>query len=183
MAARSADARREVAPADFKCAPAGTVFVLSMFGADGRPITWTSHGQDGFDCALNSSVTGDRFLWHDASYERAQLPQAHALRALWPLAAGKTGHFEYNPADGEDTQIDYRVLGFDQYWFPWGYVGAWAIERHVRQDGGKREYVATDYWAPSLAWKMGQNTVVKRGDWPDGEPPNWQVIAVQRPNG
>jgi hypothetical protein len=184
----SSAARLRSAPADFKCAAAGTVFTLSMFRGQGTPvgvpITWTSLGQEGFDCKMRSSATGERLLWHDAASELPFWPQAHALRDVWPLKAGKTAHFSYHPADDDGYDIDYRVLGFDQYWFPWGREGAWAIEEDVRMKGGAPEYRLTEYWAPSLGWKVGQETISLRGPWPENiVSPDWQVIAVQKPPG
>jgi hypothetical protein len=184
----SSAARVRPPPAEFKCAPAGTVFTMSMFRGQGTPngvpITWTSLGQEGFDCKMRSSATGERLLWHDAASELPFWPQAHTLRDVWPLQAGKTAHFSYHPADDDGYDIDYRVLGFDQYWFPWGRVGAWAIEDDVRMKGGAQEYRMTEYWAPSLGWKVGQKVVSLRGPWPENvSSPDFQVIAVQKPPG
>lgn len=156
-------------PDSLHCAAAGTVFTLSMEESkDGKPITWQSLGQDGWDCRLKSSATGERPLWGDA--------RSNPLRLLWPLEVGKSADVPGPFSDGPMSAMRVRVASLDRYWLPIGWVQAYAIEETAMEGGGVW-YVLTRYWSPKLGFQIGQKLVVQAGPRPDWVAPDWQIIA------
>jgi hypothetical protein len=161
-------------PPDLHCATPGTRFTLSLEDrTTGRPITWDSLGQSGWDCRVRSSATGEQGLFAGEAYASA----GDILHLLWPLEIGKTAfcHCVY----GKTT--DLAVTGQTQIWLPWGYVDAVSIEETEREGDGQPAYTITRYWAPSLGMLIGRKTVVLRGRWPQGVGPDWQLVAMDRP--
>ena len=158
-----------LAPPELRCPPSGTVFTLSMQARDnGRPVTWVSGGQAGWDCVMISSVSGRRRLWDTLDENPLQL--------LWPLQVGKTAEM----APGTDgTATSLRVTGHATYWLPFGQVGAYTIDATVSANG-RVLYTTTYYWSPELGWKIGQHTSVWSGPWPNTATPDWQVVAMER---
>jgi hypothetical protein len=157
-------------PAAFDCAAPGTRFTLSMYGRDGLPITWTSQGRHGWDCALQSSASGLRGAFTDLKGD-----VGNPIALLWPLAVGKAANCG---CEGDNVGI-YRVVSNERYWLPFGWVQAYAIEEDVSSWNGQALYTMTKYWSPELGFPIGQHTVVKSGRWPKGMAPDWQVIAMQ----
>ena len=155
-------------PANLTCAPPGMVFTLSMYGGNGRPITWTSLGRRGWDCALRSSASGVRGTWTNLRGE-----SNNALRLLWPLMVGKSAEFLRD----HDVGGNFQVGSYDRYWLPFGWVQAYAIEEDVSAWNGDLLYSVTRYWSPELGFVIGQRTKVVRGDWPENVAPDWQVVA------
>jgi len=159
-------------PPSLAYAPAGTVFTLSIEGNDGKPITWTSFGQSGWDVRVKSSASTRQYLWGDDS--------TNPIRILWPLAIGKTAEASnYTENDAVETH-HYAVASQSRYWLPFGWVTAYTIDDTV-SIGGREHYVLTHYWSPELGFKIGQRTVVKSGKWPDGVTSDWQLIAMAKP--
>ena len=158
----------DVPPADLTCAPAGVMFTLSMYGGNGRPITWTSLGRRGWDCALLSSASGLRGAWSSLKGQ-----SNNALRLLWPLSVGKSAEY----SRGQDGGGVFRVASYDRYWLPFGWVQAYAIEEDVSAWNGDLLYSTTKYWSPELGFVIGQRTRMVRGDWPDSVAPDWQLVA------
>jgi hypothetical protein len=158
-------------PPSLAYAPAGTIFTLSIEGNDGRPITWTSLGQSGWDVSVKSSASTRQYLWGDDN--------TNPIRILWPLAIGKTAEASnYTANDAVETH-HYAVASQNRYWLPFGWVTAYAIDDTV-SIGGRERYVLTHYWSPDLGFKIGQHTVVKSGKWPDGVAADWQLIAMKK---
>jgi hypothetical protein len=159
-------------PAEFHCPATGTNFTLSMYGQNGRPITWRSLGQAGWDCVLQSSATGRRGLWTDLDDD-----SANELRLLWPVQLGKTANCR---CEGENTSV-LKVISNDQYWLPFGWVQAYAIENNISDPDGAPLYSITKYWSPALGFLIGQRTVVTKGPWPQEVAPDWQLVAIDPP--
>jgi hypothetical protein len=162
------------APDGLRCAPAGTVFTLSMESStDGRPITWTSLGQHGWDCRMRSSVSGERDLIGSGN--------RNPLRLLWPLTPGRSvGPVETVEPDGTQARTIYRITGEARTWLPWGRVNAVALDEEV-SEGGTIAYIVTHYWSPDLGWKIGQRSRAVHGSLPNYLAPDWQVIAEATP--
>jgi hypothetical protein len=159
------------APASLTCAATGTRFTLSMAGRDGRPITWTSTGAHGWDCALQSSASGRRGVFTDLGGDTG-----NPLKLLWPLSIGKTANCG---CEGEQSGV-FKIVSLDRYWLPFGWVQAYAIEEDISSWDGAPLYKITKYWSPELGFVIGQHTEVDHGDWPDNVAPDWQVVAMDR---
>ena len=158
-------------PPGLTCAASGTRFTLSMFGRDGRPITWTSTGPHGWDCALQSSASGRRGVFTNLGGDAA-----NPLKLLWPLSVGKSASCG---CEGEHAGI-FKIVSMDRYWLPFGWVHAYAIEEDVSTWDGAPLYKITKFWSPELGFAIGQHTVVDHGEWPEDVAPDWQVIAMDR---
>jgi hypothetical protein len=156
-------------PPSLTFAPAGTVFTLSMEGRDGKPITWTSLGQDGWDCRIRSSASGLRPLWGP--------PRFNPIRVLWPLEVGETKKLPGETPGGLPETLLYHVASLATYQLPFGPVKAYAIEVSYLVNG-RSQYMMTHYWSPDLGFKIGQRTETKLGLAPDDTAPDWQLISV-----
>jgi len=160
-------------PASFHCAEAGTIFTLSMEQRDGRPITWTSLGQSGWDCRVRSSATSRQYLSEGND-------RTNPIRMLWPLGVGKTADISGYTTNYATETHRFAVTSYLSYWLPIGWVKAYAID-DTASVGGQVRYIMTHYWSPDLGFKIGQRTQVKSGGWPDNTAPDWQLIALQPP--
>ena len=161
-------------PPDLHCAAPGTIFTLSQEDSTtGRPITWDSLGQSGWDCRIKSSLSGEQDVFASAAGTSA----SDILHLLWPLQIGKTAfcHCVY----GKTTDLAVTARG--QFWLPWGYVDAFSIEETERDADGLPAYTITRYWSPALGTLIGRKTVVLRGRWPQDDDPDWQLIAMEQP--
>lgn len=74
------------------------------------PINWKSLGQQGWDCRLNSSATGDRGLWGP--------DHTNPFRLMGTLAVGKTTTISDLLPTGVERVTTWRVTGFDRFWLP-----------------------------------------------------------------
>jgi hypothetical protein len=162
----------EPPPPALACAAPGTIFTLSMeAGRTGLPITWTSVGQKGWDCQIESSATGARGLWGE--------PRENPIRLLWPLKIGSVAQFTaYSDANIVELH-QLRVVDEQLYWLPIGVTHGFAIDEVVSV-GGQTRYVLTHYWSPELGFKIGQRLVVEAGERPENIAPDWQVIASEQ---
>ena len=159
-------------PAEFHCAAPGTRFILSMEqSSDGRPITWTMQSQEGWDCRIHSSASGDRGLWSNRD------DRNNPIRLLWPLQLGKSVPCPC----GNGGHLLYRVSSHQEVWLPIGRVDAYGIDEVALNDAGEPIYTITHYWAPSLGFIIGQRAVEQKGSAPDETAPDWQVVAIEPP--
>jgi hypothetical protein len=74
-----------------------------------------------------------------------------------------------------------KVISNDQYWLPFGWVQAYAIENNISDPDGAPLYSITKYWSPALGFLIGQRTVVTKGPWPQEVAPDWQLVAIDPP--
>jgi hypothetical protein len=161
------------------CAADGTRFVLNNFLQNGRPNSWTSLGRHGFDCGVLSAATGKRGVFRTLNDDLSEARIPNPLRALWPLAVGKSVSVTYIPVDGDADTERFSVASLARYWLPWGNVEAYAINREIWL--GSYHYMVIDYWAPSLGFTIGRRSYSISGGMPDYEGQDYQIVAMVPP--
>ncbi len=155
-------------PPDLKCPPAGTQLTLSM-QANGLPVQWVMHGQQGWNCNYFSSVSGDRALWYTMD--------VNPIKLLWPIGIGKTARYTGKNAAGLGVIRTVSVSAKAEYWLASGRVEAFTIDEEV--EAADSHYVISHYWSPALGFLIGEGSRVIKGVLPSSVAPDWQLVDIE----
>ncbi|WP_144184396.1 DUF3108 domain-containing protein [Elioraea rosea] len=172
-------------PAGFHCPAPGT----TVRGSDGREIIHRGVAADDAEVCLISLTVGGRTQEVRALFSIAALSrftpgeERAALRALFPLAPGKSASWLTHDFYGEAWTVSVQVVGRETITVPAGTFDTWRLQLGDRGFGFNSWEVRMHRWVLEDGTVIQQRGEVVRGGVPPGSPflQSWSATAVIRP--